>query len=53
MVAATVIADDKLFRSRAQRIVAVMNFLAKAAGMRRGWDGRQRQRGEVAHEREK
>jgi hypothetical protein len=50
VITTTAIADDKLFRFRAQRIVAVMNLLAKAAGVRRGWDCRQRQRGKVSRE---
>ena len=52
MVAATGIADDKLFGFRGRRILAVMNSLAEAAGPRRGGGGRERQRDKGSQERE-
>jgi len=50
VIATTAIADGKLSGFLRQRSMAVMNFLAEAAGVCRGWDGRQRQRGEVSRE---
>ena len=50
MVAATGVADCKLFGFRAERILAVMNSLAEAADTRRGRHS-QRQWEEISRER--
>jgi hypothetical protein len=52
MVAATGVADYKLFGFRAQRILAVMNSPAQAADTRRGRRSRERQWEKISHERE-
>jgi len=52
MVAATGVADDKLFRVRGQRILAVMNCLAEAADTRRGRRSRQRQWEQISRKRD-
>jgi hypothetical protein len=51
MVAATGVADYKRFGFRGQRILAVMNSFAEAAGTRRS-RRRQRERDKISHERE-
>jgi hypothetical protein len=51
LVAAASRVDEKLIGFRGRGIVAVMNCLPDAAGMRLCRGGRQGQRGEVPHER--
>ncbi len=52
VVTTTRIVDDTSGGIGDRRIVAVMNRLPEAAGMRRRSGGRQRYRGEIPHERE-